>query len=601
MGATTARPARSEYATPEYRKARARILAGGPPCSHNCGRPATEADHQPPLSLHTHVAGTGCCRLVPSCSTCARRQGAILSTVGKRLRATPAPPPTRPSPTPELDAVGYPVADPIWNVPWLDELRDLPAEATWPRLMTPPHPDAVGSYVDELTEHARTSRGVELYWWQRLAWARILEHDAAGALCWDDAGMTVARQVGKSVGLRESAMWRIDTGTARWGEPQLVLHTGKDLSVCVEVQRPARRWAAELADVYKVRNANGQEQIERLADGSRWLVRAKENAFGLTVNQALVDEAWKVEAELIEEGVVPTMVELVSPQLLLVSTAHRKATGLMVNRRNTAIGDIASTDGTLWLEWSASPLLDDGDEVAWRQASPHWSDRRRKLVARRYAAALAGEGTEDPDELDPFEAFRTQWLNRWPRRRRRSGRGEPLLPDGAWSTCEGTLDATTRGGVVALEENRGQGAAAAFVAGDGRGRFEVDGRACDSWSDAIGLAAQFVRARPGCQILVGARMNNQLPDDFPGRSSAGKAGTTETGRGLVLLRNLVSEHRLVHDQTGDLDDQLARARVHPLATGGLGLANNGARTDLLRAALWALDAAQSPPSTLRVH
>ena len=503
----------------------------------------------------------------------------------------------------ELDAVGWPVDADVWDVPWLEELRDVPPDATWPRLMTVPHPDAVGSYGEDVAAHALACRGVHLRWWQRLAAARLGEHDRDGVLVWGDCGVTVARQVGKSTLLRERNMWRLDTGGDRWGEPQLLVHTGKDLPVCVEIQRPARRWAAaeRFADVYKVRNANGQEQIERLADGSRWLVRAKDNTFGLSAAQADVDEAWSVPAELIEEGVVPTMPELVSPQLVCWSTAHRKATGLMVNRRNGAIADLSDTAGVLWLEWSTSPLLDDGDETGWRQASPHWHERRRALIARRYASALKGEATDDPDELDPLEAFRTQWLNRWPRRRRRTGHGEPLLPDGAWSTCEGSLASTVEAGVVALEENRGEGAAAAFVATDGAGRFEVDGRACDSWSDAIALAAGFVTSRPGSVVLVGARMNNQLPEGFPGRTNARRAGSTETGRGLVLLRNLVGEHRVMHDATTHLDDQLTRARVHPLATGGLGLVNNGARADLLRAVLWGLDAAQSPGTIVRVH
>ena len=603
----------SAYNEAKYRRDRAALAGAGAACVH-CGRPATELDHDPPLVLHAHAAGTGCCRTVPSCASCGRRQGNLLARAGARHHRPPtvtttpsspsSSPPRPPGPTAELDAVGYPAGDPIWDTaPWLDDLRTVPADATWPRLMTPPHPDAVGTYAAELVAHAHRQADVDYRWWQRLTAARLLEHDADGILCWDDAGVTVARQVGKSTLLRTLAMHRLDTGGDRWRQPQLILHTGKDLGICVEVQRPARRWAAmpDLDDVYKVRNANGQEQIERLADGSRWLVRAKDNTFGLSATQALVDEAWAVASELIEEGLVPTMVELESPQLLLVSTAHRKATGLMVNRRNTVIGDVASTAGVLWIEWSASPLLADDDEQAWRQASPHWTDRRRRLVAKRYAAALAGEATDDPDELDPLEAFRTQWLNRWPRARRRPGRGEPLLPDKVWDAMAGTIAHPEPGGWIALEENQGAGAAAAVLVADGAGRYEIDGRACDTWGEAIGLAAGFARARPGAQVIVGARLNNQLPDDFPGRTTARRAGTTETGRGLVLLRALVAERRVVHDATADLDDQLARARVYLLASGGLGLVPNGARVDLLRAAVWALDAAQAPAPNPRIY
>ena len=63
-----------------------------------------------------------------------------------------------------------------------------------------------------------------------------------------------------------------------------MLHTGKDLAVCKEVQRPARLWAKAQPDVYKVREVNGQEEIELLADGSRWMLRAKEAVYGYSVS-----------------------------------------------------------------------------------------------------------------------------------------------------------------------------------------------------------------------------------------------------------------------------------------------------------------------------
>ncbi len=48
-----------------YRVARAKLLEGNPPC-HWCGKPATTADHEPPLEVspHPHLY------LVPACKKC---------------------------------------------------------------------------------------------------------------------------------------------------------------------------------------------------------------------------------------------------------------------------------------------------------------------------------------------------------------------------------------------------------------------------------------------------------------------------------------------------------------------------------------------------
>ena len=127
---------------------------------------------------------------------------------------------------------GLAAADPRWRVPWLKGLRRVPGDATWPRLMTVPHPAAVDSFGSEFSSWAEGRTGKALRWWQRLSVARMLEHDDAGLLVWDTVLLSLARQLGKSWLLRELCLWRIEQGD-RFGEPQDVLHTGKDLAVCI--------------------------------------------------------------------------------------------------------------------------------------------------------------------------------------------------------------------------------------------------------------------------------------------------------------------------------------------------------------------------------
>jgi hypothetical protein len=60
--------------TARYKAARQALL--GLPC-HECGAPATVADHHPPLSTFAHPdLWTGV--LLPHCRTCSNRQGAMI-------------------------------------------------------------------------------------------------------------------------------------------------------------------------------------------------------------------------------------------------------------------------------------------------------------------------------------------------------------------------------------------------------------------------------------------------------------------------------------------------------------------------------------------
>jgi hypothetical protein len=480
---------------------------------------------------------------------------------------------------------GLDPSHPAWSVPWLDELRAMPADATWPRYMTVPHPRAVGSLGGEFADWCRARTG-PLRWWQRLVSARLLEHDGDGGLVWETLILSLARQLGKSWWLRELFLWRIHQGE-RFGEEQTVMHTGKDVAICKEVQRSARMWARQRSELYRVREVNGQEEIERLVDGSRWMVRAKDSVYGYAVSLAGADEAWKVPAAAIEEGLVPTMVERASAQLLLVSTAHRRATALVLGRRQTALADLEQPDGDLLIEWSAPRvvLLDDRD--GWRLASPHWTPRRERMIAKRLEAALAGE-SDDEDEPDPVESFRAQWLNQWPVRLSKLVRGvELLLPEGAWQARAVHVDCDVPVW-VAVEDGLGLGAGVAVAARLPDGRLEVDGWLCQSWDAAMVSVAALLDQRPCKGLLVGASLVDRVPAGM--RPAPDRAGATEVRTGLPLLRDLVATGALIHDvDTVALDVEMESAKVR-VGPGGLTLIPGG-HPHLVRAAAWAVQAA----------
>jgi hypothetical protein len=168
-----------------------------------------------------------------------------------------------------VEPEGFSAGHRAWDVPWLEELRQVPPEGSWPRLMTPPHPRAVDSLGAEFTTFAEQRMGRRLRWFQRLAAARLLELDEQGRLVWPAALLLTARQIGKSTLLRELCVWRL-LQHERFGEAQVVVHIAKDRAIAAEVQRAVRAWARERpAEFPYVMSANGYELVEHVSGGER--------------------------------------------------------------------------------------------------------------------------------------------------------------------------------------------------------------------------------------------------------------------------------------------------------------------------------------------
>lgn len=299
------------------------------------------------------------------------------------------------------------------SAPWLEHFADIPDDAAPPLAMTGPHPRAVGSYGAECIEWARTELGVTLRWWQALAVTRQLEHDADGALVWREVIESGPRRIGKSVRLRVVAAWRIAHADLI-GEKQLSMLVSKDLAVGKEIHRGLWRWAEQPHKKeagWKVTRLNGGQEVEA-PDESRWLLRADTAVYGYDVGYGQVDESWGVDPQSITDGLEPALLERLWPQLHLTSTAHVKATSLMRRRLTAALRD--ADEDTLLLLWGAHPDADWSLEETWRSASPHWSADRRALMARKYAAALAGIDEPEFDDPDPVRGWAAQYLNVWP-------------------------------------------------------------------------------------------------------------------------------------------------------------------------------------------
>lgn len=466
--------------------------------------------------------------------------------------------------------------------------------------MSGPHPEAIGSLGVDAAKWLGNFAGIDLRWWQRLALARMLEYDEDGQLVWLDVLLSTARQVGKSWLVRALALWRVHQA-GRFGEEQLVLHTGKDLAVCRELHRRGRLWARERTALgYTVRDTNGTEEMGT-PDGSRWIVRGSRSVYGYPATLALADEAWAMLPSMVEDGLEPTMAERRSPQLVLLSTAHRFATTLYPSRRLEALESWERPGDTLMLEWSAPRHAEIGDREAWRQASPHWSPGRARLLETRLRRADAGMA-EGADDTDPVEAFRAQYLNIWPVRMLTGGRDEPLVDQELWRGCADVAASVPESGPVAasVEDWFGLGAAAACAAITPDDRVLVWGSTFETRAEATSWAVAELDTRrradglPGADstLCVGASLN--APDVAAVLERPVLAcSAVHTRTALPLVRSLVHHGRLVHGGARELSGQVTACRVVS-RDGGLAVAHRGVRSDLVRAMAWAVQQVVRP-------
>ena len=493
--------------------------------------------------------------------------------------------------------------DPVWDdAPWLDGLRELPDDATWPRLMTLPHPRAVGTYADELCEVFTAVHKRQPRWWQRLAFARIGEHDEAGVLVWEQYFGTLSRQGGKSWALRTLALWRVIKCTDRWGD-QLVMHTGRDVAIVREVLKRGQSWGERNGLFVSRNNLEPGLSTEPHMSGSRWIIRAKDATYGYSPGNGLVDEVWDVRAGPVEDGIEPSMVEQESPQLGLWSTAHRRATGLGKERRQAAIEQLFAPVDRLLLEWSTPATVDRGDPAGWRMASPFWSERRERMIARAYEKVLRGVSL-DPEEPDPIASFDAQWLNRWPAPEsiELNAKDEPLLLDlemvdgeprsAAWLAAEDGAAVPDSGAplFLAVEDELGAGSSAAAAALTRDGRIVVGGWRFSTRREAIDWCQDVGEDAPDPLLLVGASFADD-PEleglDVP----VEPAGAAETRTGLPLLRELVRMGKIAQDGGSDTSHAVLTARVRPGTAGAAMLLTGNDSTALLRCLAWAVQRA----------
>lgn len=462
--------------------------------------------------------------------------------------------------------------------PWLAGFADVPEDANPPLWMSPPHPEAVGSYGSDAVAWIEKVERKTLRFWQKLAVVRQLEHRDDGSLCWPVVLESASRRSGKSVRIRGVALWRMAMGPTLFGEKQEIVHTGSDIAVCRKAQKEAWRWC--MAQEWTVTKGNGKEAIET-PEGDGWYVRAQDACYGWDTTLGMVDEAWDVKPGTIDDGLEPSLLERSSPQLHMTSTAHRRARSTM---RSRIIDALTRDDGeTLILIWAAPPGADVSSPEVWRAASPHWTPARLKMIDAKYQKALAGEVDPEADDPDPMAGFVAQYLNQWPLRARAVVRGDELISAEAWTALAVLPDDEAVPVAAAIESWFGRGTSLALA-------YREDDRVVVSVSDHPDMSSAVVALRAsgfrGRTIL-----GKSLMGDPAVRKVNRQASTQRTPAAVEDFARLLTEGGLHHDGGEHLTSQVLEIRTQP-GPDGARLVSKG-RADAVKAAAWACAAGRS--------
>lgn len=474
---------------------------------------------------------------------------------------------------------------PAW-APWMSPLETMPEDAAPPLAMSARHPDAVGSYGPQAEEWMAAELKIRLRWWQRLCLYRLLEHDASGRLVWRQAIVSAPRRAGKSVLLRGLALWRI-AHAELIGEEQTVMFVSKDLPTGREILMKAKPYAAaRTEDGWKMRESNGTEEV-RAPDGSRWLLRSPDSCYGYDVGEGMVDESWGVKPTAISEGLEPAQLERLWRQLLLVSTAHPKATSLMRRRLLTGLRELDHPRRRLVLLWCSPPSADPSDPATWRAASPHWSEDRAEMLEDKYAEALAGEIDPEFDDLQPMESFTSQYLNVW-RLRETTAPGDPLVSSEDWHAL--TVEPPARrADAVAAESWFGDAVAIAEAWATPGGGAVVHVYALPD----LETAAAAIAAGGHRRVIVGAGLAEHAAVWKAERVTVTPAKMTPINAAMGLQR-LLTDDALRHTGADVLSDQVLELRTKTTPNGvRLAAAGEDSRTDAVKASVWAATAARA--------
>jgi hypothetical protein len=220
----------------------------------------------------------------------------------------------------------------------------------------------------------------------------LLAKDAAGLYAADTVALSIPRQVGKTfdVGGVVFADSIIHPGTT-------TVWTAHRFKVARESFNEMRGWATssllrQHIDPDEITTAAGNECIP-FRNGSRIVFAARERGAirGFTrVRRLVLDEA-QILTEHALSDLAPTQNQAVNPQMIFMGTPPKPTDpGEVFNRLRTEALD-GSSEGVLYVEFSAPKDADLDDRSAWRTANPSYPQRTPERAILRLRKLLSDD------------------------------------------------------------------------------------------------------------------------------------------------------------------------------------------------------------------
>jgi hypothetical protein len=437
--------------------------------------------------------------------------------------------------------------------------------------------------------------------WQRMVVDVALEIDpVSGRLAYDEVGLTVPRQSGKSTLILAKTVHRC-SATAFFGERQRVTYTAQTRIKARE------KWEEDyVADLEAARGFRGRFRVNRppgnehirFQNGSRFGIESstEKAGHGGTLDEAFIDEAFAQVDHRLEQAFGPAMITRANKQLWWVSTAgwldgspylqDKVAQG----RKAVAQG---RTRGLAYFEYSAPDDADPGDEATWLGCMPALGFTiTLEAIRSEYVKAL------DAGRLDDFKRA---YLNIWVPKPVEVAAIEPAAVDiTRWRELT-DMDASHAPAVLqsmAIEVDRDRVNASIGAAGvrdDGRRHLELVERAPGvKW---IVPFAKAIEAKNGpVQFVVdgGGPAADLVPDLEAEGLTVLVAGLGDVAAAAAGLVDDVREGDAVHGPDEVLDTAVRCSRKRTFRDGGFAFGRVKSTDDVtplvaVSLASWGLD------------